>query len=347
MSAPAIRLAGDRISMRVRPRALIACLGLLAAAAVMVLVNIRFGDPPVSVSATFRALQGNADFADQFILKEILLPRIVVALLVGLALGMSGAIFQSLSRNALGSPDIIGFTSGAATGAVVAMLYLHAASFGISVAAVIGGVATALLVYLLSWKRGIRGYRLVLVGIGITAILGSVNSYLITRAGLLEAVDAQIWLYGSLNSRNWDHVRFLLISVVVLLPVLSLLSKRLDLLEMGDDAAKALGIPVERTRLLFIVLGTALPAVAIAAAGPIGFIALAAPHLARRLTRTAGANMLAAGCMGAFLLVTADWLAQTAIPSTRLPVGLATAALGGAYLVWLLASEWRRGGRTQ
>lgn len=343
LGARSVRALGGRVSLRIRPRTAVTCAAVAAAALLTGAVTIRFGDPAVGFGTIVDVITGRADFADRFILVRLALPRVATALLVGAALGVSGAIFQSLVRNPLGSPDIIGFNTGAATGAILATLYLPAWQYGTGVIAVGSGVATALAVYLLAWSRGMRGYRLILVGIGITAALNSVNAFLLARGELLNAQEAHIWLYGSLNAKTWSQAATVAVALAVLLPATLALSRRLELLEMGDDTANALGVPVERTRIALVVLGTALPAVAIAVAGPIAFVALAAPQLIRRITRATGPHLGGSACMGAFLLVGADLVAQHVIPGTNLPVGLATGALGGVYLAWLLAHEWRSG----
>jgi len=342
-STRSLRAFGDRVSLRFRRRTVVVCAVVTVAAIGTGLVAVRFGDPPVDLGTVLDVAAGRADFADRFILARLALPRAVTALLVGAALGVSGAIFQSLVRNPLGSPDIIGFNVGAATGAIAATVYLPSWRLGTGLVAVGTGVATALAVYLLAWNRGLRGYRLILVGIGITAALNSLNTFLLARGEVLNAQEAHQWLYGSLNAMTWPQVGIVAVALVVLLPVALAHSRRLDLLEMGDDTAHALGVPVERTRVLLVVVGTALPAVAVAVAGPIAFVALAAPQLVRRLTRANGPQLAASACMGALLLVSADLLAQHAVPGTTLPVGLATGTLGGVYLAWLLAHEWRSG----
>lgn len=336
-----LRAFGGRLSLRVHHRAAAVGAATAAVAVVTGIVSIRFGDPPVGVGTTLAVLAGRADAADAFILVELALPRLVTALLTGAALGISGAIFQSLTRNPLGSPDILGFNTGAATGAIVAILHLPWWRNGTGPLAVTAGLVTALGVYLLAWKRGMRGYRLVLVGIAVTAALQAVNTYLLARAGLYGAQSAHIWLYGSLNARSWEHAGLIAATLAVLLGAIGGLAGRLALLEMGDETARALGVPVERTRLALVALGTALAATAATVAGPIAFVALAAPQLARRLTLSHGPNLLPAGCVGALLLVAADFLAQRAVPGSNLPVGLATGVLGGLYLAWLLAHESR------
>ena len=292
-----------------------------------------------------RTLGGAGTPADDFVVQDLRLPRVVTALLVGAALALGGAVFQSVVRNPLGSPDVLGFTSGAATGALTAIVVFGAGSLAVAGGAVAGGLTTGLLIHLLSWRNGVHGYRLVLVGIGVTAILTGVNGYLLTRAQLVDAARAVLWLTGSLNGRGWDDALPLLVALAVLLPVvLAGCGRALHLIEMGDDAAGALGIRVERVRLTALTAAVLLVSVGAAAAGPVAFVALTAPQLARRLTRSPGPNLGASACLGAALLVTADLVAQLAFPGHQLPVGVVTGVLGGGYLVWLLATE-RKAGR--
>jgi iron complex transport system permease protein len=270
------------------------------------------------------------------------LPRLVAAILIGAALGMSGAVFQSISRNPLGSPDVVGFTSGAATGAVLQILVFHGSQGAVAFAAIGGGLLTAMVVYLLAVKDGrMAGYRLILVGIGAGAVLESVTAFLLTRATLYDAENAQVWLIGSLNAIGWNIVVWLAVTLVVLVPVTVLAGRSLRYLEMGDDLARNLGVPVERTRLVLVIAATALAAAATAAAGPIAFVALAAPQLCRPLTRATGPHLVPAAVMGALLLTVSDYAAQRVVPSTQLPVGVMTGVVGGAYLCWLLAHEWK------
>jgi iron complex transport system permease protein len=262
---------------------------------------------------------------------------------IGAALGASGAVFQALTRNPLGSPDIIGFTSGAATGALVQILVIGGTSLAISGGALFGGLASALIVYLLAAGRGAVGYRLVLVGIGLNAMLWAVNSYLLITARLEDAMSAQVWLVGSLNGRSWEQLWPVLGVVVLCLPLLMIAARPLGLLEMGDDAARSLGVHAGRVRVVIVVLGVALAAGATATAGPIAFVALAAPQLARRLTGSVAVGVLPAALMGALLLTVSDLVAQRLFAPMQLPVGIATGVVGGLYLIWLLLSEWKKG----
>ena len=212
--------------------------------------------------------------------------------------------------------------------------------------ALAGGGLTALAVYLLAFKRGgISGYRLILIGIAVSALALAVNEYLLARARIEEAQEATRWLLGSLNGRGWDDLWPLAIALLVLLPFTSLAGRPLRALELGDDAAHGLGLDVERARFGLVVLAVALVSVTTTAVGPILFVALTAPQIARRVARTAEPTLPCSALMGAVLVLGADIAAQRLIPSTPLPVGVMTGVIGGLYLAWLLSTEWRSGRR--
>ncbi|MET7806193.1 FecCD family ABC transporter permease [Micromonospora chersina] len=336
-----LRLPGG-LSLRLRPRALLVGLaGTLLAVALAVLA-VGAGDYPIAPADVLRVLAGGGSPAERFIVTELRLPRLVTALAVGAVLGLAGAVFQSLTRNPLGSPDVLGVTSGAATGALVVVV-LGGGSAALAGAAAAGGLATGLLLYALAGRHGVGGHRLVLIGIGVTAILTGVNGWLLTRAPLMDAARAALWLTGSLDGRGWANALPVLGALAVLLPaVLLARAPALRLLEMGDDSAAGLGVPVRRVRVAALGAAVLLVSVAAAAAGPVSFLALTAPHLARRLTRAPGPNLLPSAVVGAALLLAADQLAQHAVAGRQLPVGVVTGVLGGGYLAWLLAGE--RGG---
>lgn len=268
----------------------------------------------------------------------------LVGLLVGASLGLGGAIFQSVSRNPLGSPDVLGLGQGATAGALIMIVLFSGTANQVALGALVGGLVTGVAIYLLAWKRGVHGYRLVLVGIGVSAIVTAVNGYLLTKADLVDAARAVVWMTGSLNGRDWAQVWPLLAMCAVLVPLVLGNARGLRMMEMGDDVSYALGVRVERVRLLLMLSAVLLTAGATAAVSPVGFVALTAPQLARRLTRSPGPNLVPSMCMGAALLIVADWASQRAFGADQLPVGVVTGVLGGIYLLWLLVTE-RKAGR--
>ncbi|CAM5299562.1 iron ABC transporter permease [Frigidibacter albus] len=312
----------------------LALAGVLLALALLGTGTMKLGWPEILAGLTGRS----DSVAVANVIWRIRLPRVLTAALVGAALGMGGAVFQSVSRNPLGSPDVIGFTTGAATGAIVQIVLVNSDPFRTALAAVLSGLATAALVLVLARRGGrAEGYRLVLVGIGVGSLLAGVNTVLLVMGDLDQAIAAQLWLAGSLNTRTWSHVGAVAAGVGLLAPVLLSHARRLSLLEMGDDTAAQLGVPVERTRFVLVLAAVGLTSVATAAAGPIAFVALAAPQLARRLTRSSGVPLVASALMGGVLLLGADLIGQRLSFSLTLPVGLMTGLLGGLYLLWLLS----------
>ncbi|GLZ10965.1 ABC transporter permease [Actinomadura sp. NBRC 104425] len=336
--------AAGGLSLRFRIRALVVAAACLLAALAVAVLAIGSGDYPMAPGEVVRTLLGGGDPAQTFIVRELRLPRAAAALAVGAALGLAGAIFQSLVRNPLGSPDILGFTQGASAGVLVMIAVAGGSSVAVATGAVVGGVATGAAIYLLAGRHGAHGQRLVLVGIGVAAMLTGVNGYLLTRAQITEAARAVLWLTGSLDGRDWSDTAPLLVALAVLVPVVLVgCGRQMRMLELGDDAAHGLGVPVHRVRALLLAAAVLLAAFAAAAAGPVSFVALTAPQLARRLTRTPGPNLLPSLCMGAALLAAADFAGQRTFPGHQLPVGVVTGLLGGGYLVWLLVTERRNG----
>jgi iron complex transport system permease protein len=330
-------------STRVQPRAVVVTGVALAGAVAVFVWGLTVGDFPLPVSEVVATLLGGGEGGGDFIVRTLRLPRGLTGLLVGAAFGLSGAIFQCIARNPLASPDIIGVNGGAALAAVFAIVVADKGGTTLTLAALGGASAASIAVYALSWRNGVTGYRLVLVGIGVTAVLTAGVSYLLTQAQIFEAQQAVVWLTGSLNGRTWDDVRPVAWALALLIPVTAWLGRHLRLLELGDDTARALGVPVERARGGLILASVALAAVATASAGPIGFVALVAPQIARRLVRDGSIALLPSAAVGSLLLVAADLVGRRVFAPTELPVGLVTAVLGAPYLLVLLARANRIG----
>jgi iron complex transport system permease protein len=339
---PSLRFRTTSASFRIQHRTLLVCTVLAVLALAVAVVSLGTGSYPLSPGQVVEALLGRGEAFTRTIVLEWRLPRVLLALIFGMVLAASGALFQSLTRNPLGSPDVIGFDSGAYTAVLLVML-AHVGSddfYGRAAAALAGGAATALLVYLLAYRRGLHGFRLIIVGISVSAVLGSIDAYLLVKANIQDAMAAAVWGTGSLAGVGWPQVLPAGTASLVFLLAAAAVVRPLSLLELGDDAASALGVRPQRTRAAVMLVGVALSASVTATAGPIGFIALAAPQLSRRLTGAAGPQPFTAAVMGALLLVSSDWVAQHAF-AVQVPVGVVTVSIGGLYLLWLLYREAR------
>ncbi|UYQ77765.1 iron chelate uptake ABC transporter family permease subunit [Glutamicibacter sp. JL.03c] len=296
---------------------------------------------PLTVKQLTSILFGSGSGSENYLLLQLRLPRLLLAILVGSCLGMSGALFQGLTRNPLGSPDVIGINAGAATGALLVILVLHAGETQTPTGALLGGLATGLIVFSIASKHRMNPTRLVLAGIAIGPLLTSVNSFLLLRADVDNAENAARWLVGSLNGADWERVSYLALTILLVAPLAMLLTKPLVLMGMGDDLASALGVNVSRTRIGVTAVASILAALATATSGPIGFVALAAPHLARWIA-PGNIHPIISAVVGAVMLVSADFLATYTTPSLSLPVGTVTGLLGGAYLALYLGLQARR-----
>lgn len=335
-----VRRAG--VSLRWRSLTLVVCAILAALTASLTMWALTLGAYPLGLSEVWAALidDPGAGFA-RVVVVEWRAPRALAAVVFGAALGAAGAVFQSITRNPLASPDIIGFSTGSYTGALIVIILINGSYLWVAGGALVGGIATAALVYVLAWRRGVQGFRLIIVGIAVSAVLASFNTWLMLTAELEVAIGAAVWGAGSLNGITWEQAALGSAVIVVLLAGLAALAPGLRQLELGDDAAKATGTPTEPVRLAVMILGVALTATVTAAAGPISFVALAAPQIARRIARTPGVTVAPAAFTGALLLAAADLTAQHLLPQA-LPVGVVTVVVGGAYLVWLIIREVRR-----
>jgi iron complex transport system permease protein len=341
--AVVLRWPRSGLSARVHARSVAVSLALLALALAVFAWSLTVGDFPIPLGDVLAALAGHGRADTDFIVRTLRMPRGLVALLVGAAFGLSGAVFQRIARNPLASPDIIGVNAGATACAVLVIVVVGGSSGQVTMGALAGATAAAVAVYLLSYRRGVTGYRLVLVGIGLAAMLTSVTSYLLTRAEVHDAQRAMVWLTGSLNGRGWGQVRPLVVALVVLVPASVILARHLRVLDLGDDAARGLGTRIEAVRAGLLLTGVALAAVAVSAAGPVAFVALVSPQIARRLVGGAGAALLPSAAFGALLLVASDLVARRLFAPTELPVGIVTAAVGAPYLLLLLARANRIG----
>lgn len=332
-----------------RPRAVAVPLVGLALLVLVSALSIGRGAFPIPVAEVLGVLAGGGDDAQRFIVLELRLPRALTGVLVGAALGVAGAITQAVARNPLASPDFLGVTASASAAAVLVIVVggtttgaiaPSLAATGVPIAALCGGLGAAALIYALAWRRGLDGYRLVLVGVGIDAIARALTDWLLILAEVNEAARAVVWLTGSLNARGWEHAVPVGVALAVLMPLALVLATRLDVLQLGDDAARGLGLRVDRTRGVLLVLAVAIAAIATAGAGPVAFVALVVPQICRRLTGASRPPLLTSAVGGALLVVGADLIARTVLGS-ELPVGIVTAVLGAPYLLYLIARRTR------
>ncbi len=337
------RLAVPPVSGVLRPR-LVWVSALLAAATFLVFcLGMTVGDIPFSLGDVMGAVVGTGDPGTLLIVQELRLPRAMAGLLVGIAFGISGALFQTMTLNPLASPDMIGITQGAGAAVVAGIVLGWDGGLSTQALGLLGALTAALLVYALAWKRGTTGYRIVLVGIGIAWICTSATDYLMARGERFQAQAALGWLVGNLNGRGWDQIGPLAVAMAVLVPASLLLGRLMRTLQLGDDVARGLGTRVQPVRLAVLLTGVGLVAFGTAVAGPVAFVALAAPQIAQRLARTAWPPPVASGLTGALAVLASDLIARKLISGTELPVGIVTGVLGAPVLLWLLVRANRVG----
>ena len=334
--------AAPLVSIPVRRRPVVVVAVVLAVAAVTALVTITVGDLGLSARELGDVLAGRGTRAQEWSLWSNRAPRLVVGAGAGAAFALAGALFQSVTRNPLGSPDIIGIGAGAAAGAAAVAL-VWPGVLPAPVGALLGAGVAVVAVYLGSGRGFAAPQRLVVTGIAVGAMALAFVQLALARASREDALEVAAWITGTLAARSWSQAAFVVVALVVLTPAALALTRPLLALEMGDDAATGVGVAVVRTRTAAVLVAVAATGVAVAVAGPVAFVALTAPQIARRLTRSPGPGLVAAAVVGAALMLLADLVAQRAVPGTQYPVGVVTAALGGIYLAALLVREWRKG----
>lgn len=314
-------------------------------------VSLGIGDFPLSPLAVIKVLLGDTSLPiENLVVWKLRMPRTLSALAVGLLLGIAGALTQSVTRNPLASPDILGITSGASVAAVSVIVLAPSANFfmwlshgGLPLAALTGGLITGAIMWVLAWRHVTDPYRLVLIGIVLTALMQATILYLISRAEITDAQAATFWLHGSLGLASWERTIPAVIVAVFIIPVLRWLGFILSAISLGAELAQGLGrrFSLEQCRLLGIAI--ILTSVAVSAAGPVGLIAFVGPQIALRIFRCTTPPLLTSGLMAALLLLAADVTVQ--LLPTELPVGLVTSLLGGLFLIYILISLNRRKGR--
>jgi iron complex transport system permease protein len=333
-------VAGRR--SRRRRRAVITGALVLAVGVVFVL-SLLLGNTFYGLDQVVRVILGERVPGASFAVGELRLPRASLGVLAGFAFGLGGVVFQTMLRNPLAAPDIIGVTTGASASAVFAIVVLGLDDGGVSLVALVGSIVTALAIYLLANRRGFAGARLILSGIGVAAMMNSAISYVLSRAATWDLETAMQWLAGSLNGASWEAVTPLAAAFLVLVPLVLVQDRALGALRLGDDAAAALGVRVTTSRVALILAAVALLAFATAASGPIAFVAFMAGPIAARLLGTGASLLVPAGLVGALLVLVADLVGQFVF-GTRYPVGVITGALGAPFLMYLLTRTARSGG---
>ncbi|WP_126427100.1 FecCD family ABC transporter permease [Brevibacillus marinus] len=333
------RSRSERISFQVKVKTLLVLAGLalllLACMALAVLLGSSLTSLPELIAAAFG--QGTAEA--NLIIGVLRLPRILLAVLAGAALAVSGAILQGVIRNPLASPDILGITGGASVAAVAFITYLlgDVSIRWLPVAAFAGAALVSLVIYVLAWQRGVTPIRLVLIGIGISAVTSALTTLMITLSPIKAAGQAYIWLTGSVYGASWENVYTLLPWLACFLPLALVFSRDATVQGLGDDVAKGLGSPVQRHRLLLLLISVALAGAAVAVVGSIGFVSLIAPHIARKLVGPSFASLLpAAAVVGSLMLLLADTVGRTAFLPQDVPAGVFTAAVGAPFFIFLL-----------
>jgi iron complex transport system permease protein len=327
-----------RLSFLLDRRSALIFLILLALTFVTVLVSAGMGQMQIHPLNVLKVLIGQGTPQDALIVTSFRLPRIVVGLLVGMSLAVSGAILQSIIRNPLASPDVIGITGGASVAAVVFITLFETASIQwLPFAALVGAAAITLLIYALAYKNGVTPMRLVLVGVGINAAATAVTTLLIVMSPIYLTQKAFVWLTGSVYGSTWGNVQTMLPWVVLFIPLAIGLSRNINIQQLGDDLATGVGHPVQRQRFLLLLICVALAGVAVAIGGAIGFVGLLAPHIARKLVGPLSGSLLPASALvGGLLVILADLVARMAMPPLDLPVGIFTAAIGAPFFIYLL-----------
>ncbi|MGX6511752.1 FecCD family ABC transporter permease [Rhodococcus sp. SJ-2] len=334
-------VAASRVRRGRRRRIVIGILGALVLSAFA--ASLMFGKTFYPPSDIVRVILGENVSGATFTVGRLRLPRTVLAVVAGVCFGLGGITFQTMLRNPLASPDIIGISAGASAAAAFGIIVLGLGSTQVSIFAIVAGLGVALLIYALSYRGGVAGTRLILIGIGIAAMLDSVTSYLLSTAAAWDLQETMRWLTGSLNGATWGATVPVIVALAILGPVLLAQTRNLSMIQLGDDAAQALGVRVERTRIVAIVAAVGLIAFATAAAGPIAFVAFLAGPIAARIVGQGTSLFVPAALVGALLVLVADFVGQYAF-GTRYPVGVVTGALGAPYLVYLIIRSNRAGG---
>lgn len=317
---------------------------LMVLTTLAVIISTGIGDMQIAPWKVVSVFFGGGSSIDQLVVTSFRLPRILIALLAGMALAVAGGILQGMIRNPLASPDIIGVTGGAGA-AVVAFLTIFSNKDNtlmvsikwLPVAAFIGAAVIAFLVYFLAWKKGVSPVRLVLIGIGISALTQACTTLLMVMGPIYRASQANIWITGTVNGSDWQDVWILLPWSIIFIFLSFMITRQLNIQELGEEVATSAGANVQRQRFILLLMSTALVGGAVAFAGGIGFVGLMAPHMARRLVGSSfGALLPVSALIGGLLVMLADLIGRTLFLPLEVPAGVFTAAIGAPYFIYLL-----------
>lgn len=322
-----------RQQRRIHQNAVNTALGIIII--LLFLGSLMYGKTIYSIPEIIQAISGNGEAKLQFAIAELRLPRASLAILVGICYGVAGVTFQTLLRNQLASPDIVGISAGAAAFASIAIVIFNLNQIGVSAAALSGALLTAAAIYLLAIKGTFSGTRMILIGIGLSSMLMSIVTYVLSVASAWNLATASRWLTGSLNGASWKQILPVLIITVTIIPLMLILRGKLENLQLGEDLARGLGIRTEIYRTTLIISGVIAVAVATSAAGPVAFVAFMSGPIALRLSKPGTVPVFTSGLIGALIMLTADFAGQYLF-GARYPVGVITGMLGAPFLIYLL-----------
>jgi len=339
-----VRWFRGKISFLLDKRAAKVFVIMAIAAAMIFIVSTGTGDMKISPFSVIQVFFGGGTEMEQLVVTNFRLPRIIIALMVGISLAVAGGILQGMVRNPLASPDMLGITGGAAVAVVGFLAFFSDKNNALTVsikwlplAAFIGAGVIAFLVYFLAWKNGVSPIRLILIGIGLSALMQALTTLMMILGPIYRASQANIWITGTVNGSNWDQVSILVPCTVILIAVSLMMSRNMNVQELGDEIATGVGGHVQRQRFFLMMISTALIGSSVAFAGGIGFVGLMAPHMARRLVGSSfGALLPVSALIGGILVMLADLIGRTLFSPLEIPAGVFTSAIGAPYFIYLL-----------
>jgi iron complex transport system permease protein len=339
-----VRLLKGKISFLLDKRAAKVFIIMVLVAAVVFIFSTALGEMKISPLSVLQVFFGGGTEMEQLVVTSFRLPRIIVALMVGISLAIAGGILQGMIRNPLASPDILGITGGAAVAVVGFLAFFSDDNNALTVsikwmplAAFAGAGVIAILIYLLAWKNGVSPIRLVLIGIGISTLMQALTTLMMTLGPIYRASQANIWITGTVHGSTWANVSILVPWTVALVTVALIMVRKMNVQELGDEIAIGVGGHVQRQRFSLLMISTALIGSSVAFAGGIGFVGLMAPHMARRLVGSSfGALLPVSALIGGILVMIADLIGRTLFSPLEIPAGVFTAGIGAPYFIYLL-----------